>query len=497
MNESPFKEGELLAGKYKVERMIAKGGMGVVVAAMHEALDQRVALKFLLPEGASDTDAIGRFLREARAAVRLRSEHVAKVLDVGTLDTGSPYIVMEYLEGRDLQAVLTERGRLPAHTAVSYVLQACEAIAEAHAHGIVHRDLKPGNLFLTRRNDGTPCIKVLDFGISKHSGSLGGMTKTSALMGTPYYVSPEQLRSSKNVDARSDIWALGMILYELLTGSVAFPRDTLPELCTAIIYEPVPDFRSHGVEVAPQLVAVVLKCLAKLPEERFQTLAELASSLSMFVADGDASAERISRILDPQARSPSIQPAPDPAATLAPAHLKPPPGDATVATRSGAWLDESQAAPHSAAPDNARTMQSVSPAPKRPGVRLAAGVLGAAAVVVAALWLIESLSSASVPASAVATTPSVAPEAPHLAAAEPTGTATATAVVAASPAAPPELVPAPLPLVSEPKTAASVPAPNVHGSPARTTTAARPAAALPAARPTARPSEGDDFGDRK
>lgn len=483
MTESPFKEGELLAGKYKVERMIAKGGMGVVVAAMHEGLDQRVALKFLLPEGASDTDAIGRFLREARAAVRLRSEHVAKVLDVGTLDTGSPYIVMEYLEGRDLQAVLTERGRLPAQTAVSYVLQACEAIAEAHAHGIVHRDLKPSNLFLTRRNDGTPCIKVLDFGISKHSsGTLASaMTKTSALMGTPYYVSPEQLRSSKNVDARSDIWALGMILYELLTGSVAFPRDTLPELCTAIIYDPVPDFRSHGVEVTPELVAVVLRCLAKSPDERFQSLAELAGSLSSFVAHGEASAERISRILDPGTRTPSLQPPPQPAVSTV---AQPSPAqrmEDDLATRADGWL-ASPKVPPSKPPssDSAQTMYSATALqPARTG-RVVATVLAAATLVAAGLWLLAAMSRESGLRASTEKLPVAAP----LSAVTSEPAALAARPLASAPVEPARNEPEPAAMASTPRAASAA----VRRQPASRPVVSRPAAGA---------AENDDFGDRK
>jgi eukaryotic-like serine/threonine-protein kinase len=486
MTESPFKEGELLAGKYKIERMIAKGGMGVVVAAMHEALDQRVALKFLLPEGAADTDAIGRFLREARAAVRLRSEHVAKVLDVGTLDTGSPYIVMEYLEGRDLQAVLTERGRLPAPTAVSYVLQACEAIAEAHAHGIVHRDLKPANLFLTRRNDGTPCIKVLDFGISKHStGALASaMTRTSALMGTPYYVSPEQLRSSKNVDARSDIWALGMILYELLTGSVAFPRDTLPELCTAIIYDPVPDLGSHGVEVAPELVAVVLRCLAKSPDERFQTLAELASALSRFVVHGDASAERISRILDPNARSPSVRPAPPSGvATVAEPNPIAPSAEDLLATRAEPWLASPPGSEAASPPsDSARTMHSARiPGAHASARRLATLALAVGGLVAMILWLVTTLGRIPSPR-AVGIVAVPAPVA-----------ATEAPVAIAATLAP--LTPAPpkVEVVGPEPDSAPVPAPPARAAPARKQVAPRPNAKAPAPPP----SDDDDFGDRK
>ncbi|MCW5818105.1 MAG: protein kinase [Labilithrix sp.] len=294
---APIREGEILAGKYKVERVLAHGGMGVIVAAIHQQLDQRVALKFLLPEQTKNEALIGRFLREARAAVRLRSEHVARVLDVGTAETGSPYIVMEYLEGRDLAVVLDEERQLSVRAAVTYVLQASEAVAEAHALGIVHRDLKPANLFLTTRPDGSPCVKVLDFGISKLRGSELDMTKTSALLGTPFYMSPEQLRSSKDVDVRADIWALGMILYQLLTGVVAFDRETLPELCMAILEEPLPPLSTSRPELAPELSAVIEKALTKSRDDRYQTLAELATALAPFSPTGHASEQRIHRIL--------------------------------------------------------------------------------------------------------------------------------------------------------------------------------------------------------
>src|SRR4051794_37656982 len=203
---APVKEGELLAGKYRVDKVLGVGGMGVVVAAHHIQLDDRVAIKFLLPETLGNGDAVMRFAREARAAVKIKSEHVARVTDVGTLENGAPYMVMEYLEGGDLAAWLQDRGRLPVELAVDLLLQACEAIAEAHAIGIVHRDLKPANLFVARLPGGVQSVKVLDFGISKMTGfsASGGessATKTSALLGSPLYMSPEQMRSSKDVDA--------------------------------------------------------------------------------------------------------------------------------------------------------------------------------------------------------------------------------------------------------------------------------------------------------
>ena len=193
----PVAIGELVANKYRVERVLGRGGMGVVVAALHEQLAQRVAIKMLLPEAEASPNALARFTREARAAATIRGEHVARVLDVGELPGGAPYIVMEYLEGRDLAQTLTDRGTLPPEEAVSYVLQACEAIAEAHAAGIVHRDLKPSNIFVTTGPDGSPLVKVLDFGISKAllSGSAEGqLTTTSSFVGSPIYSPPSPFR---------------------------------------------------------------------------------------------------------------------------------------------------------------------------------------------------------------------------------------------------------------------------------------------------------------
>jgi len=229
--------GEILAGKYRVERVLGWGGMGVVVAAHHLELDQRVALKFLSPQALASAEIVARFAREARAAVRIKSEHVARVTDVGQLDNGSPFMVMEYLDGVDLSGWLAQKGPLPAEQAVDFVLQACEALAEAHALGIVHRDLKPANLFCIRRADGNLSIKVLDFGISKvtapgASSSSPDMTGTTVIVGSPFYMSPEQMFSSRGVDARTDIWSLGVVLFELLTGALRF--ESIAELAVAL-----------------------------------------------------------------------------------------------------------------------------------------------------------------------------------------------------------------------------------------------------------------------
>ncbi len=296
----PVLEGEVLAGKYRIERVLGRGGMGVVVAAQHMQLGQRVALKFLLPEACGNGEAVARFLREARAAVQIQSEHVARVSDVGQLDSGAPYMVMEFLLGSDLGAVLHERGPLPIAEAVDYLLQASEAVAEAHALGIVHRDLKPANLFLTKRRDGSPLIKVLDFGISKATQGDGGLglTATSAVMGSPYYMSPEQVRSARDVDARSDLWALGVILQELLAGAPPFQADTASALFAAIIADaPVP-LSKQRPDVPPALEQVLSRCLEKDRTRRYANIAELARALEPFApASSATSVERIARVL--------------------------------------------------------------------------------------------------------------------------------------------------------------------------------------------------------
>jgi serine/threonine-protein kinase len=293
---APVMEGQVVGGKYRVERVLGEGGMGVVVAATHLQLKERVALKFLLVEVAEGSERTARFLREAQAAVKIKSEHVARVSDVGTLDGGAPFLVMEYLEGEDLDALLQKRGPLPPAEAVEYVLQACDAIAEAHRAGIVHRDLKPANLFLTSRSDGSPCVKVLDFGISKVSGEGASLTKTSGYLGTPLYMSPEQLRSARSVDGRSDIWALGIILFELCTGLSPFDAQSVPELCSMILTATPARLRAIRPELPEGLDAVVARCLKKDVEDRFATIADLAEALAPFVPEhARHSVARISR----------------------------------------------------------------------------------------------------------------------------------------------------------------------------------------------------------
>jgi serine/threonine protein kinase len=327
-------EGDILAGKYRVERVLGVGGMGVVVAAHHMQLDQKVALKFLLPEALHSAESVGRFLREARAAVKITNEHVARVIDVGTLENGAPYMVMEYLEGADLGAWLRRNGALAVEQAVEFVLQACVAVADAHALGIVHRDLKPGNLFCVRRSDAQLSIKVLDFGISKVTGVAAGsggaqsMTKTSALMGTPVYMAPEQMRSTKTVDARTDIWALGVVLFELLAGRTPFASDSLPDLVLQIAHEPPPSLRLLRADVPAGLEAVILKCIEKEPGQRYSNVSELAQALLPFAPKrARASVDRISGIIEAAGLSvrASVLPAsPAGQSTLAPPGTTPP-----------------------------------------------------------------------------------------------------------------------------------------------------------------------------
>ncbi|HEY0479475.1 MAG TPA: protein kinase [Kofleriaceae bacterium] len=290
-----FGAGDLIAGKFQIERVIGRGGMGCVVAAMHVHLGQRVALKFLLPEMAVDRGVVERFLREARASAQLRSEHVCRVSDVGLLDDGSPYFVMELLEGRDLASLLAERGPFPVPTIVDYVVQACLGLAEAHAAQIVHRDLKPANLFLTSRPDGTPLIKIVDFGIAKASATASfHLTRTDAVMGSPGYMSPEQLRSSRTADARSDIWALGVILFELASGHQPFTAESITDLALRIAMDPTPQLHS----IPPGFDRVVYRCLEKDPARRYQDIGQLAMALAPF--GGPAMRERalgVTRVL--------------------------------------------------------------------------------------------------------------------------------------------------------------------------------------------------------
>ena len=284
-------EGDILDGRYRIERRLGGGGMGVVWAAHHIHLNTRVAIKFPHQEILQHPDSVQRFMREARAAANIKCDHVARVLDVAVLDSGIPFQVIEYLEGGDLRAWLKQKGPLKVTQAVDFMLQICEAIAQAHTMGIIHRDLKPENLFCTLGKDGL-CIKVLDFGISKllqesalNDGAVDtAMTRAGMFLGSPQYMSPEHLQSAREVDARTDIWSLGVILFELLTGRVPFHGATLPELSIKIATQPTPSLRSLQPEVCQELEAVIGRCLEKQREQRYEDVASFANSLRPFAS---------------------------------------------------------------------------------------------------------------------------------------------------------------------------------------------------------------------
>ena len=327
--------GALLAGKYRVERVLGQGGMGVVAAALHIHLNQRVALKFLLPEMLQNRDVVERFLREARASAQLRGEHVCRVSDVGTLDSGAPYIVMELLEGSDLASMLAAHGPMPVASAVDYVLQACLGVAEAHSLGVVHRDLKPANLFLARRPDGSASIKVLDFGIAKaQSDTSFNLTRTASVLGSPGYMSPEQLRSSRDCDARSDIWSIGVILYELVSGRPPFNGESITELALHIAMDPTPPMMT--AVLPPGFEQVVQHCLAKDPAQRYPELASLATALVPYGGPGARElAAGVARLLRVTPDLPGGAPA------VAPTIL----GPTTLGSAAGALSGARRAAP--------------------------------------------------------------------------------------------------------------------------------------------------------
>jgi eukaryotic-like serine/threonine-protein kinase len=282
-----IRKGDVLAGKYRVDWVLGTGSTGVVLSAMHLKLHERVAIKLLLPEALSNPEAVQRFEQEARAAVKIKSEHVARIIDIGSLETGAPYIVMEHLQGEDLAARLARTGPLPVEEAVDLVMQSCEGIAEAHGLGIVHRDLKPANLYCVYGSEGHASIKVLDFGISKvldaaGMHAVGEMTHTNVVVGSPFYMSPEQMQAPRSVDTRTDIWSIGVILYELLAGRVPFAGETLPQIAVNVAKGQPASLRLVRSDVPAGLESVIARCLEKNAKRRYKSVAELAAALGRF-----------------------------------------------------------------------------------------------------------------------------------------------------------------------------------------------------------------------
>ena len=297
--------GTVISGKYRIDSILGRGAMGVVVAATHLELREAIALKFLYAKTDGSEDFKSRFRREAQVSAKLRNEHITRVLDVGTWRDGAMYMVMEYLPGNDLRKMIRTQGPFPIGAAVEYIVQVCEGVAEAHAHGIIHRDLKPSNLLVTKRADGSDLVKILDFGISKWTGmgdEEGELTQTGVVLGSPKYMSPEQLFGAGSVDSRTDIWSIGAILYELIAGRPPYDQPSLARICADLAgNKPPPRLRDFRTEVTPELEVVVLHCLERSIDLRIQNVADLAGDL--LAAVGSPYAEQVrSRIrstLDP------------------------------------------------------------------------------------------------------------------------------------------------------------------------------------------------------
>jgi serine/threonine protein kinase len=408
--QAPVQPGDVLAEKYVVERVLGAGTMGVVVAAKHIQLGEKVALKFLRKEIAERSDVVARFLREAKTGARIKGEHTARIIDVGTMAGGLPYMVMEFLEGRDLHELIAERGPLPIEEAIEYVVQACVALAEAHAAGIVHRDLKPSNLFLTQRPDGSPLIKVLDFGISKIAPPIGvpgeigsaeermDLTRTDDVIGSPMYMSPEHARSARSVDSRTDIWSLGVILHQLLAGEPPFGGESVAELLSAILVSPPKPFARS--DVPPALEGVILRCLEKDVTRRMPTVADLARALAPWARDD-------TRVLIARAAgTSSVPPAPPIPSSIPAGPADPEPGRSTVSQEQ---------APSNAVAGGAGTTMGWQPQgggrPKRSRLMLAS-VLVVGIGGLASLFI--GLSHRSAPQAAASESPSDRPAAPGL-----------------------------------------------------------------------------------
>jgi len=299
-----LREGELVAGRYEIESCLGSGGMAAVYRAMHLGLEQPVAIKVVTAALKDVPGVAARFLREARAATRMKSEHVVRVFDVGKTEEGLPFLVMELLEGKDLAELFEESFRPTSEEAVDLTLQACEALAEVHGLGIVHRDLKPANLFVVRGADGLACLKLIDFGISRIDAPLTGadamaITNPDVVMGSPRYMPPEQMESASAVDSRSDIWGLGAILYEMLTGRAPFDGESLFDIYAATVRSPptAPSRVRH--DVPRGLDEVIFKCLEVEPDRRYADVAELAVALAPFGDERAATrADSIARVLE-------------------------------------------------------------------------------------------------------------------------------------------------------------------------------------------------------
>jgi eukaryotic-like serine/threonine-protein kinase len=294
--------GEVLADKYRVERVLGSGGMGVVVRVVQVGGEEAFALKLLRPSVARDPVASKRFLREASAAGRIQNPHVVKIVDVGELASGAPYLVMEYLEGTTLEKLLAGGKRLPAEQTCSFALQVAEGLAAAHATGVLHRDIKPANLHLVTGSDGLDVVKIADFGVSKILDPEGPdgphLTRTQTAIGSPHYMSPEQMRSARSADFRADQWSLGAVVYRMASGNLPFDAKSLPRLCVQVLQGDFMPLATRCPELPAELATAVERCLRLSPDERFPDIAAFAEALAPFAGpNGPDSAKRCRDLL--------------------------------------------------------------------------------------------------------------------------------------------------------------------------------------------------------
>ena len=503
-----FSPGTVIEGKYRIERPIGEGDMGCVFLARHVRSGEPVALKFMHPIDASESPAaFACFLQAARAAARFRSDHVAHVRDMGMLEDGAPYLVMEYLEGEVIEGLLRARGPLSLEEAVDHAMQASFAMRDAHAAGVLHLDLKPSNWFLAVEPDGSLCIKLLDFGGSKVAGTVGGLedprSPSQVPTGTPPYSSPEQVRCAP-VDRRSDIWSIGVVLYEMLAGVPPFAGETVMQLRERVIAGAPTPLRSVRSDVPGELEAIVMRCLDKVPDERYPDTVSLARALAPYVSGAPRAARAV----------PASTPPPPPVEVPASAESEP----------QTTLQEEPQAPVAHPAPSHPETLSPesaplaiVSPvvstrppareastrSARRPGLRSlpkTALVVGAGALAVAAAVLAAGASGN--------------PDAPSASRAEAAPQASALPVPAlpalpASPA-PPAAMPAPEPVqIAAPTAEVVVPSPPLPSptpplprasalpEPSATHAAARAPAATKAPSTTAPPVSTVGFGERE
>lgn len=384
----PVRIGQVLRGRYRLEEVVALGGIGVILRAADIELSRDVAIKVLTRRASRDPVLRERFRREARMAVKLTSEHVARVLDVGTLDDGDQYIVLEYLEGEDLAQVLARRGPLPIDEAVGYVLQACEALAEAHALGVVHRDVKLSNLFVTRRADGSTSLKVIDFGLARAGTTEGaiehGLTG-GGVVGTPRSMAPEQVQTSQPVDERADVWGLGTVLFELCTGQSPFTGETVQELFAKILFQEAKGVCELRPDAPEELGQVVARCLVKDPAARTPSVAALAQGLAPFSPpETKVCVERSIRVLSGAAGRSAPPLAERPSRSGTPGALAAPSPSATTVQSS------ERATPP--------------PPPKAPRVSLAVAAVAAAAGIALSVFFLRGRAPAGGVAAGVAAT---------------------------------------------------------------------------------------------